>query len=166
MEQYVSFKRCSWVPAKCNILMWRAGLDRIPTRQALCRRNIRINSDECGLCGEGVDLVDHIFTACEYSLCGWARLPPLYAFTFKDIMDFHKSIPGNKKVKETVRGLMFVACWCIWKARNANIFSNWNGNSGEIFEEVRSLGFLWLKSRSKHRNLDWRKWCNFTLYTL
>ncbi|KAJ0846576.1 putative reverse transcriptase zinc-binding domain-containing protein [Helianthus annuus] len=58
------FKWCKWVPAKCNIFMWRAFLDRIPTKTTLRRRNIQVQDEECVMCGEGLDSTDHILTEC------------------------------------------------------------------------------------------------------
>ncbi|KAJ0479716.1 putative reverse transcriptase zinc-binding domain-containing protein [Helianthus annuus] len=41
------FDWCKWIPSKCNIFMWRALLDRIPTKCALRRRNIAVGSWSC-----------------------------------------------------------------------------------------------------------------------
>ncbi|KAJ0492580.1 putative reverse transcriptase zinc-binding domain-containing protein [Helianthus annuus] len=86
MENNCSYRRCGWVPTKCNIFIWRANLDRIPTRQALVRRNIMIDLEDCVLCGEAIESVDHIFTTCDISLrvwnrlSVWAKLPPILHF--------------------------------------------------------------------------------------
>ncbi|KAJ0918571.1 putative reverse transcriptase zinc-binding domain-containing protein [Helianthus annuus] len=162
----------SWIPSKCKIFIWRSNLGRIPTRNALARRDIQIDSEDCILCSDASETVDHIFSACEVSLrvwhrlSVWAKIPPIFAFSFKDLLVCHKGAGVGKKAKEIVRGLILVTCWCIWKARNDKCFSNGRGNSDEIFGEVKSLGFLWLKCRSKHRNIDWRDWCNYSLYML
>ncbi|XP_022015087.1 uncharacterized protein LOC110914609 [Helianthus annuus] len=83
---------CKWVPNKCNIFMWRAELDRLPTKLALRRRSIQVEDTVCSLCGEGEETVDHLFTTCSV-LCGvwsvlssWCKVPQMYAFTFKDLM--------------------------------------------------------------------------------
>ncbi|XP_035844280.1 uncharacterized protein LOC110927200 [Helianthus annuus] len=150
-EDLYPTKSCGWVPAKCNILIWRAALDRIPTRQALVRRNIAVESYVCALCGEVTETVDHIFTACSISLkvwnrsCVWAKLPPFFAFSFKDILDYHKSVGGDKKTKELVCGLVVVAVWCIWKARNEKIFADGRGDSEEILGSLDHLDFFLVK---------------------
>ncbi|XP_021974542.1 uncharacterized protein LOC110869609 [Helianthus annuus] len=130
-----SFRKCAWVPAKCDIFIWRSLLDRIPTRQALVRRNFRIDSELCVFCGEVAESVDHLFIACEKvirlwnRLCDWAKIPFIFAFSFGDLLDYHKVFLGNKKYKEIIRGLIFVAVWCIWKARNDMIFFQWERGS-------------------------------------
>ncbi|KAJ0544775.1 putative reverse transcriptase zinc-binding domain-containing protein [Helianthus annuus] len=167
-----SVKGCGWVPAKCRIFMWRTALDRIPTRQALERRNIPVESSSCALCGEGVETEDHIFTACDVIMrvwnrfSGWINLLPIFAFSFSDVLNIHKGVSWNNKAKEIIDGLVIALCWAIWKARNEKIFANGRGNSVDIFGEVRSYGFFWLKNRSKYKDIVWREWCNYPLYML
>ncbi|XP_022036788.1 uncharacterized protein LOC110939538 [Helianthus annuus] len=171
-ESVFSVKGCKWLPSKCNIFIWRAALERIPTKQALVRRNIPVDSEDCVFCEEVSESVDRLFTA--YSsflwvwnrLCEWVKIPPIYAFSFKDLLDYHNSFGGNSKTKEIVRGLVVVSCWCLWKARNSKIFSNGRGDCAEIFGKVKSLSFFWLKNRSCHRDLVWREWCKFPLYMM
>ncbi|KAJ0479473.1 putative reverse transcriptase zinc-binding domain-containing protein [Helianthus annuus] len=171
-EVIFSFKGCGWVPYKCKIFIWRAVLDKIPTRQALLRGNIAIESDVCILCGEASESVDHLFSGCSITTAvwnrfvEWAKLPPFSAFSFLDIMDLHKGTVGNQKAKELVRGLVMVICWTIWKYRNDKIFDNGSGESENIFKEARVLGYFWFKCRSKFRNLAWSDWCNYPMYML
>ncbi|KAJ0935118.1 putative non-specific serine/threonine protein kinase [Helianthus annuus] len=119
-----------WIPLKVKIFIWRSSLDRIPTRTALAKRNIHLDLVVCPLCGEVPESVDHIFTACEVSaslwlrLSVWAKTPPIYAFDFKDLLSCHKGLGLGKKARDIVRGLIVVACWCLWKARNEIVFSN------------------------------------------
>ncbi|MFS7925586.1 putative reverse transcriptase zinc-binding domain-containing protein [Helianthus anomalus] len=165
------WKGC-WIPLKCKIFVWRSVLDRIPTRKALARRNVHIDSEVCSLCGEVTETWTKFFFACEvaievwHRLSSWAKIPPIFAFAFGDLLVCYKWSGLGKEVKDIVWGLIVVSCWCIWKARNGKIFSNGRKNSFEIFREVKSLGFLWLKSRSKHRNIVWSERCNYPLYML
>ncbi|XP_022032637.1 uncharacterized protein LOC110933739 [Helianthus annuus] len=166
------FRSCKWVPSKCNIFMWSAQLNRIPTRQALVRRNIILESAECVFCGDPTESVDHIFTGCELSdyiwnrLCAWIGIPNVFAFSFSDILNLHDNVPAEKKAKKIIFGLVIVTCWCVWKARNAKIFSGINASKEEIFGEVKSLSFFWLKNRSRFSELVWEDWCNSPLYML
>ncbi|KAJ0453680.1 hypothetical protein HanIR_Chr15g0731921 [Helianthus annuus] len=41
LEVSVPYGKCSWVPEKCNIFVWRSLLDRIPTRHALAQWRIQ-----------------------------------------------------------------------------------------------------------------------------
>ncbi|PWA35911.1 RNA-directed DNA polymerase, eukaryota [Artemisia annua] len=64
---FFKFKWVSWVPLKCNILAWRAEMDRIPTVPALARRNIRVDNDVCSLCDTDVETTRHLFMGCGFS---------------------------------------------------------------------------------------------------
>ncbi|KAJ0881550.1 putative reverse transcriptase zinc-binding domain-containing protein [Helianthus annuus] len=167
--QVYVIKKCNWVPAKCRIFAWRAELDRIPIRQVLVKRSVAMEMDDCVLCGEEQETVD-LFTACSVSLRVWnqlsrrVKLPPIYAFSFRDLMEFYKVCGLGMKEKEVVHGL--VITWCIWKVRNDKAFSNGRGDSESIFGNSKALGFLWLKCRSKHKNIVWKDWCKFPLYML
>ncbi|XP_022031380.1 uncharacterized protein LOC110932345 [Helianthus annuus] len=161
-----------WILSKCDIFIWRAYQDRIPTRHALARRNIPVASTECILCGEANETVDHLFSICRIAasvwekISEWVKIPPIFAFSFRDILSIHEGVGANRKTKDIIRGLIMIACWCIWKARNEKYFSSGKGCSAEIFGEVESLGYLWLKCRSIHKGIVWSEWCNSPLYML
>ncbi|XP_022003941.1 uncharacterized protein LOC110901418 [Helianthus annuus] len=91
-----------------TIFMWRAELDRLPTKLALRRRSINVEDMGCSLCGEGVETVDHLFTACSVS-CGvwsvvsnWCKVPQIFAFTFNDLLELRSNISGTIAKKEGV----------------------------------------------------------------
>ncbi|XP_022031508.1 uncharacterized protein LOC110932486 [Helianthus annuus] len=165
-------KGCKWLPSKCKIFAWRAGLDCIPTKQALVRRNIISDSDECVFCQEAQESVDHLFTGCIVAMkvwsgiSSWIKSPPLFAFSFKDLMDFYLSSGGGAPAKDVIRGIIIAACWFIWKARNEKIFNNGKGDWLEIVGMVKSYSFFWFKNRCKFKDLDWVEWCKFPLYML
>lgn len=68
------FKWSKWVTKKCNIFMWRLGLDRLPTSVQLRSRNCNTGSLECSLCGNEIETVDHLFCSCEVALDVWNRV--------------------------------------------------------------------------------------------
>ncbi|KAJ0864858.1 hypothetical protein HanRHA438_Chr12g0534371 [Helianthus annuus] len=53
-----------------------------------------------------------------------------------------------------------VTMWVLWNARNEKIFQ---GKEAQVVE-VKSLSFLWLRSRSKFNSLAWKDWKLFPLY--
>ncbi|MFS7978963.1 hypothetical protein Hanom_Chr10g00921691 [Helianthus anomalus] len=40
--------------------------------------------------------------------CGWARLPPLFAFSFRDLAEFHRVCNLNKEEKMVVKCLIII----------------------------------------------------------
>ncbi|KAJ0428689.1 putative reverse transcriptase zinc-binding domain-containing protein [Helianthus annuus] len=51
---------CRWVPSKCNIHAWRMELNKLPTGDALRRRNIGIEDISCPFCYSEDESVEHV----------------------------------------------------------------------------------------------------------
>lgn len=47
-----------WVPLKCNIFMWRAEVDRIPSLVVLDRRTIQVENQICSQCDSRVEFTN------------------------------------------------------------------------------------------------------------
>ncbi|XP_022020181.1 uncharacterized protein LOC110920269 [Helianthus annuus] len=158
---------CRWIPKKCNLFAWRAEQDRIPTREALIRRNIFFEDSCCLLCNMGVESVDHSFTSCGVStviwqkIQAWCRTTNLFVFSFRDVLEVHNwvSLEGHKK--EVFHGIAILAYWRIWKARNEMVFGGKPFIINEVFSDIRSLGYVCYSNRSKDRSLSWKDWCRF-----
>lgn len=78
-------------------------------------------------------------------------------------MEIHKHAGVSSVKGEVIRGLIIVACWEMWKARNERIFSHRTCTSVEIISAVKAIGFLWFKKRSKCKDVEWDNWCNFNM---
>ncbi|MFS7974003.1 hypothetical protein Hanom_Chr09g00863321 [Helianthus anomalus] len=78
-------------------------------------------------------------------------------------MEVHNFCGVGASEKSVIQGIVRVACWCIWKARNKAVFSEAVVKVEDIFREVRSLGFLWFKYRSKFSLISWSDWCKFEI---
>ncbi|MFS8022342.1 putative reverse transcriptase zinc-binding domain-containing protein [Helianthus anomalus] len=158
---------CGWVPSKCNILVWRADLKRIPTADALLKRGIMIGEGLCPFCKSAPESVDHIFTSCFFAavlwqkISRWCRIPPIFAFSFKDLLDIHKGGHISVKERAVIQGIIYISCWSIWASRNRVIFSNSEFKVDKVFSDIKSLGFLWYKHRSRCSALSWVDWCKF-----
>ncbi|KAJ0466675.1 hypothetical protein HanIR_Chr14g0674811 [Helianthus annuus] len=90
----------------------------------------------------------------------------MFAFGFKDVLEHANFCKLRKEESLIVKGLILLGCWCIWKARNEVVFSNGRGRSEDILGDIKSLGFLWLKNRSRHKNLDRIEWCKYPMYMM
>lgn len=82
--------------------MWRAELDRLPTRSALLRRGIDVGNVLCPFVTAFEEDCRHIFVDCGYSngvwnmIYRWCRLDPIYCFDFEDILLVYKNVHGGK----------------------------------------------------------------------
>ncbi|MCH87455.1 ribonuclease H, partial [Trifolium medium] len=63
----------SGVPSKVCALVWQLFLDRLPTRDNLCRRGVIIRSEDafCPLCTREVESSRHLFLHCKYAADIW-----------------------------------------------------------------------------------------------
>ncbi|KAJ0453422.1 putative reverse transcriptase zinc-binding domain-containing protein [Helianthus annuus] len=164
-----NFSWCKWLPVKCNVFAWRADLGSIPTVDALRKRNIFITDSVCGLCNDGEDTVSYLFTECYVAnmiwnaISRWCKVPQIYAFSFQDLLKAHEFCALKDPVNSIFYGVIIIACWCIWKARNDNRFSNRRCRIEKILSDVKSYGFLWARHRSKCKNLSWENWRKFVI---
>ncbi|XP_021975380.1 uncharacterized protein LOC110870511 [Helianthus annuus] len=155
-EDYLMW--CKWVPSKCNIFMWRAILDHLPSKRALGRRNIVVEDPMCSFCGAAKEITEHLFTACMlasnvwHALSTWCNIPEIYAFSVYDLSKIHKHARVSRIKAEVVKGLIMIACWKIWKARNEKIFQHRTSNARDI---VEVKGYLWFKHRQKRICIEW-----------
>ncbi|XP_022003903.1 uncharacterized protein LOC110901380 [Helianthus annuus] len=155
------FDWCKWVPLKCNILVWRAEMDRIPTVDALVRRGVMLDDDMCNCCGSGSDSVEHIFTACPLALGLWERITlscrvrNFFVFSIRDLLAIHEHEHRRASEKEALKGIIIVSCWFLWKARNDLRFSGKRSGVEDIFSEVRSASYFWYKHRAKKGSCVW-----------
>ncbi|MFS7950996.1 putative reverse transcriptase zinc-binding domain-containing protein [Helianthus anomalus] len=159
-----------WVPSKCNLLVWKAEMGRIPTADALSKRGIVTGEGLCPLCKSETESVDHLFTSCIVAavlwqkVSIWCRIPPIFAFSFKDLLEVHVSSRVSVTMQPVIQGVVFTVVWCLWMARNKASFSGIEAKVESIFCNVKSLGFLWFKYRSKNNHISWLEWCNFSFF--
>ncbi|PWA60030.1 RNA-directed DNA polymerase, eukaryota, Reverse transcriptase zinc-binding domain protein [Artemisia annua] len=162
----------SWIPLKVNLHMWRAEMDRIPTRLALVRRGVNIQDVSCVNCDTGDESSMHTFTGCGITVIVWSfverwcRLDPIIVFDVKDLLLIPDSVGGSKWAKKIVRGIIMTTCWVIWKARNAKVFEGVIPKVHEIVATIKSLSFLWLRSRSRFKIIQWKDWSVFPMYMM
>ncbi|XP_022014833.1 uncharacterized protein LOC110914341 [Helianthus annuus] len=148
------FDRCKWVPVKCNIFAWRLELNRTPTYDALFSRGIVNQVGACLLCGCEDESVIHLFMSCRFAdliwqkVSRWCRIPTIFGFSIKDLLEIHKFSRLGSSESKILQGIIIIACWCIWLVRNKVVFSGSRANVEDVFSELRSMGYFWLKHRS------------------
>ncbi|XP_076926974.1 uncharacterized protein LOC143590355 [Bidens hawaiensis] len=129
--------------------MWRASLDRLPTQNALRRRNVQVGDGSCVFCGETEESVDHLFSGCRVA-CGvwialakWCKIPHFFVFSPLDVIKMVSYLAESNAKKERIYGVIIGACWTMCKARNDKIFNGKPTNVAQIVADVKSMGFLW-----------------------
>ncbi|KAJ0435839.1 putative reverse transcriptase zinc-binding domain-containing protein [Helianthus annuus] len=154
---------CNWIPSKINIHVWRLGMDRVPTALALLKRNVDIGDPVCPLCNSEEESADHVFLACFVAstvwqgISVWCKIPNIFAFFLKDLLSFHIDLKVSDKKRKADHGVIMVACWSLWRARNGFKFSNATVKIEGIISEIKALSFLWFSTRSKYKGIDWNE---------
>ncbi|MFS7909276.1 putative reverse transcriptase zinc-binding domain-containing protein [Helianthus anomalus] len=142
-------------------------MDRIPTRDALRKRNINIEDSLCPLCRSEDESTEHVFTSCFIAstvwngISSWCKIPSIFAFSIRDLLEYHTVLRGSDRKKEAVQGIIIIACRCLWRSRNKFMFSNSPIRMDIVISEVKALGFLWFSYRSRHKGIEWKDWISF-----
>ncbi|GJR56703.1 RNA-directed DNA polymerase, eukaryota, reverse transcriptase zinc-binding domain protein [Tanacetum coccineum] len=114
----------SWVPRKINVCIWRAYLDRLPTRVNLANKGLVLPSKACPLC----DLEDETINDCLFSFSkvktiwrkvwSWWRIDMISSLASLSIRDVscgnvgNVSISGIPKLSKILHGVYQVVGRC------------------------------------------------------
>ncbi|KAI3795587.1 hypothetical protein L1987_38243 [Smallanthus sonchifolius] len=109
----------NWVPTKVGVVVWRAELDRLPTKGALIRRNIKVQSPWCVLCGEVEETSEHVLISCAFTqdvwqvVFQWCKILPFFAYDVRDLLGIFKFIPRGEKKTKSLHVVILTTIWCI-----------------------------------------------------
>ncbi|XP_035845398.1 uncharacterized protein LOC118491608 [Helianthus annuus] len=144
-------------------------MGRVATTSALEKRNIIVPKKNCVFCDYISETVEHLFSGCIFAtgiwaaVTSWCRIPNIFVFSVRDIVDLHKSVGLDGITKIAFQGIMFTALWSIWRARNNHIFSEKKQSVLDLVTEIKTVSFLWFRSRYRYGCIDWKDWCNFEM---
>ncbi|XP_021984601.1 uncharacterized protein LOC110880044 [Helianthus annuus] len=147
-------KWLSWIPKKINCFLWRAVLDRIPTREALVIRNINIPSITCALCGSNAETVDHLLISCQYAqlvwtaISLWVKLPlPRYLLSLVRLLEYIESYCSSEEKRKAIYLVTAATCWTLWRIRNNLIFNQKKTQVSRAVGNVKALSFFMDESK-------------------
>ncbi|KAJ0496603.1 hypothetical protein HanHA89_Chr13g0501731 [Helianthus annuus] len=100
------------------------------------------------------------------SAINWCSPPFLVFFSIRDVVKWHNHNRLGAREKEVMQGIVIIACWRIWKARNDKVYNGKDCKIEEIIGDIKALGFLWYAHRSKFKFTEWLKWCKFSFVWL
>ncbi|MFS7889004.1 putative RNA-directed DNA polymerase [Helianthus anomalus] len=109
----VKMKWKGWVPLKIKIMVWRAMLNRLPTKMELLKRGLSLPAVLCNLCDSEMETSIHLFTGCFVSaeiwsrIERWCRLPPLIVFDVPDVVKIADLHATTRQSKYILRGIIF-----------------------------------------------------------
>ncbi|GJZ60196.1 RNA-directed DNA polymerase, eukaryota [Tanacetum coccineum] len=159
----ISTRWVKFVPIKINVFVWRARLDRLPTRVNLDRRGVTLDSVLCPVCGMATEDSSHVLFRCELAsliirkICRWWELDSQVFSSFADWDVWFSSIRLSTKSKLLLEGVFFVAWWYIWYFRNQLIFSESPPRRSVLFDDIVARSFSWCNNRC-NVVLSWENW--------
>ncbi|GKC81015.1 RNA-directed DNA polymerase, eukaryota, partial [Tanacetum coccineum] len=152
-----------FIPIKTNIFIWRARLDRIPTRCNLAIRGVALDSSLCPLCGLVPEDVAHVLFRCEVSqhilrkICRWWDLVWFDVLNFSEWDGWFDSVRLPFKLKLLLEGVFCAAWWHIWVFRNRSIFDVIPPRRSTLFDDIVAWCFSWCGSRC-NISISWDCW--------
>ncbi|MCH81167.1 LINE-1 reverse transcriptase like, partial [Trifolium medium] len=118
----------SAVPSKVCALAWQLCLDRIPTKENLCRRRIVRNDD----------------SLCSLWLGTMVVLPPDVMMSYGQLV----GCGGNKKIRKGFSIVWLAFVWVIWRVRNDRVFNNVNGAVEETVDKIQRMSWQWYLNKT------------------
>ncbi|XP_035840367.1 uncharacterized protein LOC110914363 [Helianthus annuus] len=158
----------SWATPKGNLLLWRALIGRIASREGLARIGVSVADVGCPRCGLEVESQDHIFCNCLWTRCIWWNVLAWTRIRFPEdcssLLDFVRNVkesPGSSVWKRLVYTILIATIWRIWSARNAMVFEGFFIPIMKTVELIKEDSFLWICNRAKIKKPVWEKWVIF-----
>jgi hypothetical protein len=114
----------TWAPLRVKIFLWLAFRKRHWTNDRRARHNLQAQ-EECYLCDQAPETIDHILTCCPYARVIWfhicaalgQQLSPVERSVITWWRRLRSSWHGN--LRKGVNSLFALVSWQIWKERNA-----------------------------------------------
>ncbi|GJR82262.1 RNA-directed DNA polymerase, eukaryota [Tanacetum coccineum] len=161
----------SLIPRKVNICVWRASLNRLPTRANLSSRGVMLESSTCPFCENVIEDLDHSAINCPVVLpiwrkvwCWWNLASPVAfpSFSISDISTGNIGPDGNAKMGKIIHGVFQISLWAIWKWRNrivnASADSSPKIKEEDIFPAIQRLSRTWIAARLVSNSANWDVW--------
>ncbi|GLT79032.1 hypothetical protein SLA2020_505420 [Shorea laevis] len=144
-----------YAPSKISIFGWRLFLNRLATKENLCKRGIVVTGEDvgCGLCHEGVEQLHHIFCECKGVWSVWMKVLDWWGLQSalpNDIFSLAESVVygiGGEILKELGALIFLVGAWFVWYWRNIKMFKTASMTETQLLESIQAKSFLWLKNK-------------------
>ncbi|GKA49601.1 RNA-directed DNA polymerase, eukaryota, reverse transcriptase zinc-binding domain protein [Tanacetum coccineum] len=103
------------IPRKVNVCVWRASLNRLPTRLNLAARGVMLPSMVCPFCDDDNEDIDHCLIRCPWVLSIWKKIWSWWhldnpisfpSFSIKDIALGNIVSRGCCRVNKVIHGVL------------------------------------------------------------
>ncbi|PWA37324.1 reverse transcriptase domain, Reverse transcriptase zinc-binding domain protein [Artemisia annua] len=144
---------CRIVPAKVNIMCWRAIQNRLPTRSQLAVKGIDIPSVLCPSCLVAIEDVQHVFFKCDVAVEVWKKVASwldLQIPAIDDIsmlLDWAEASISDAKKRKVVGAIIYTTIWMLWRFRNSIVFQDPKMKKSHIYDNIVIHSFDWCMNR-------------------
>ena len=152
------------VPLKANCFIWRSLHGKIPSLVALDAKGVAIDTTTCGCCVNEPENSNHILVLCPFAaeirkkILKWCDIEDQKFNDVKDILSFAKTWGHCPRRRSRFISICHGLIWCLWKFRNDRLFNKTFINSTGGVDYIKSLVYMWIKSRGKGGICNWEEW--------
>jgi hypothetical protein len=119
------------VPPKVKFFFWLVLHQRLWTAERRKRHDLQ-DDDDCALCGQAPESIEHLFLGCVFTRELWFKLlapvglQVLVPWSDERIGDWWMQQRGrfHYQSRPIFDCLVMLLCWCVWKERNRRTFDN------------------------------------------
>lgn len=141
-------------PGKCNFFIWLALHDRCWTAERRKRHNLQ-DRDDCVLCGQHPESIDHLLLTCVHSrevwlgvlrAAEWHALAP--AATTPSLPDWWTQSRRAlvKEHRKDFDSLVLLVTWSLWMERNARTFNRRERTPLILTQDIIREAAVWTKA--------------------
>ena len=147
--QHLHACRCSF--------MWLLLQGRIQCRSVLHRKNV-LPDCTCEVCNEDDETPEHIISGCNLGKQFWEKLGAT-SMVGISVTNIHRTTPPNGVPKEGYSAFIALACWQLWKARNATVFREERHNITQVFAACKASAEQWRYRFPRRKRPIVDQWC-------
>ncbi|WVZ99622.1 hypothetical protein U9M48_044891, partial [Paspalum notatum var. saurae] len=138
------------VPQRVKFFAWLALQDRCWTGERRQRHGLQ-ETDDCALCDQEVESMEHLLTRCSYvreiwfcvfSLLGWLQRLPPHDLPFIDWWTRERKF-FSKLQRRGFDALILLMIWLVWKERNGRIFRRMATSPAALVVKMVQEAKLW-----------------------
>ncbi|PWA78416.1 RNA-directed DNA polymerase, eukaryota, Reverse transcriptase zinc-binding domain protein [Artemisia annua] len=140
---------CRIVPAKVNIMCWRAIQNRLPARSQLAAKGIDIPSVLCPSCLLAIEDVQHVIFKCDVAVEVWKKVAiwhDLHIPAIDDIpmlLDWVEASISDAKKRKVVGAIIYTTIWMLLRFRKSIVFKDPKMKKSLIDDNIFIHSFDW-----------------------
>jgi len=138
--------------------MWLLTQRRIKCRSVLVKKHI-VGSATCEICNTCDESPEHIIHGCTIGRKVWHCLG-LQSIISMDMRQLHTVSNCTSAPVPEFSSFIALICWHIWKARNAEIFSNEAHSVDRVLHDCKTAAELWQFRLPRRKRAVVNQWCS------